>query len=382
MLVKGGAVEPGQPVGVLGEVARHPIDDHPDARLVAPVDEVHEVVRRAEAGGGSEVADHLVAPAPAERVLHDGQQLDVGVAHLGDVGHQRVGQLPVGEPAVVRPAHPGAEVDLVNRNRLLQPVGLGPAGQPLAVVPLVFADVPDHRGRLRRHLGGEGVRVGLHLLVAAEPRADVVLVRHPLADLRDEYLPDAAVALAHRVPPCIPVVEVTDDAHRRRVRGPDGEADAPDAFHLHQVRAEGLVGLVERPLAVQMQLEVGEQRPEAVRVFLLDGRTVMAGDAQPVGARVAIEAGGEDALGMHALHRETPPRGDHFHCGGVGQEGPHLPSGVLPSAVHCVRAENAERIAVVAADEGLDFLAGHRIESSQPAARAGCKPLLSQGWSA
>ena len=49
----------------------------------------------AVAAGGREVAAHLVAPAAVVGVLHDGQQLHMGIAHLGDVGDQQIGQLGV-----------------------------------------------------------------------------------------------------------------------------------------------------------------------------------------------------------------------------------------------------------------------------------------------
>ena len=75
------AVEEGQAVGVFGEVGGNPIDDHAEAGLVAAVHQVLEIVGRAEARGGREIADHLVAPRAGERMLHDGQQLDVRVAH-------------------------------------------------------------------------------------------------------------------------------------------------------------------------------------------------------------------------------------------------------------------------------------------------------------
>ncbi len=74
VLVEMRAVEIGQPVAVLREMRRHPVDDHADALLVAAVHEVLEVVRRAEAGRRRIVADGLVAPGPVERMLADRQQ--------------------------------------------------------------------------------------------------------------------------------------------------------------------------------------------------------------------------------------------------------------------------------------------------------------------
>ena len=53
VLVEGRAVEADQPVHVLGEVARHPVEDHPDTGLVALVDESTEIVRAAEAAVGA-----------------------------------------------------------------------------------------------------------------------------------------------------------------------------------------------------------------------------------------------------------------------------------------------------------------------------------------
>ncbi len=100
VLVQRGAVEAAQAVGVAGEVGRHPVDDHADAVLVAVVDEVHEILRRAVAAGGGVVADGLIAPAAGERMLADRQQLDVRVAHLQAVVDQLVGQFAIGEPAM------------------------------------------------------------------------------------------------------------------------------------------------------------------------------------------------------------------------------------------------------------------------------------------
>ena len=125
VLVERRAVEVGQPVRVLREVRRHPIDDHADARLVAAVDEVHEIVGRAEARGGREVADHLVAPRSGERMLHDGQQFDVRVAHLLHVLHQLDGQLAIGQRSVpCGPRSQRFQVHFVDRHRRFQQVGL------------------------------------------------------------------------------------------------------------------------------------------------------------------------------------------------------------------------------------------------------------------
>ncbi len=99
VLVEGGAVEAGQGPLVAGEVGRHPVEQHADAVGVEAVDEgLERLGRPPHRGRGVERRD-LVAPRPAEGVLHHRQQLDVGEAHVGDVGGQLVGQLGVGRAA-------------------------------------------------------------------------------------------------------------------------------------------------------------------------------------------------------------------------------------------------------------------------------------------
>src|SRR5258708_32440754 len=95
---------------------RRPIENAADAILMAAVDEVHEIGGRTEAAGGGVVAEGLVAPGAVEGVLHDGEQFDVGVAKLSDVGDELFGEFAIGEPAIVvfRNATPGAEMDFVN----------------------------------------------------------------------------------------------------------------------------------------------------------------------------------------------------------------------------------------------------------------------------
>ncbi len=81
VLVERRAVEPAQGPVVLGEVAGHPVEDHADARLVQPVDQVAQLVRATQARHRGEVVGDLVAPRRLERVLGHRHELDVREAH-------------------------------------------------------------------------------------------------------------------------------------------------------------------------------------------------------------------------------------------------------------------------------------------------------------
>jgi hypothetical protein len=79
------AVEVGQTVGVGREVRWHPVENDGDAVLVQVIHQVHEILRRAVARSGSEIAGGLVSPGTVEGMLHHRQEFHVSEAHAPHV---------------------------------------------------------------------------------------------------------------------------------------------------------------------------------------------------------------------------------------------------------------------------------------------------------
>ena len=82
VLVERGAVEARQRESIGREVRRHPVEDHADAGPMKGIDQRAQIVRRAEASGGGEIAGGLVAPGFVQRMLGDRQQLDMREAEI------------------------------------------------------------------------------------------------------------------------------------------------------------------------------------------------------------------------------------------------------------------------------------------------------------
>ena len=307
------AVEIAQAVRIVGEVGGHPVEDDAVAMPVQGVDEVGEVVGRAESRRRGEVADRLVTPAPVERVFGDRHQLDVREVGVVEVGDELVGQLAVVEKrtAVLAASFPRAQVNLVDGDRLVEALPLGRVGEPFLVVPGKLRDVPDDRGRPGPHLRGEAVGVGLVNEIAVVAALDLVLVDFALAEVGDEDLPDPrGAAIAHRMPAAVPVIEIADDADPLRIGRPDGEMNAAKALMGPDVGTEPLVIAVVRPFAQQVQVKIGEDRPEEIGIDEIPRMPLVVFHREPIGksAVPAGEAGHEKTIRVNSLHRDPLAR--------------------------------------------------------------------------
>ena len=323
MLVQRGAVESGQRPVVLGEVGRHPVDDHGDVPGVQVVDEVAEVVGRSEACRRRVVRRDLVTPGAAERVLGDGQELDVGEALLDGV----IGQL-VREFAVAEALAPRREVDLVDAHRLTLGRGPFPARDPRVVGPDMFGHGDPGRG-CRGRAGAEGHGVGL-VADDAVGAMDPELVVGPVADVGDEDLPHPADPdLAHRRNAPGPVVEVADHGDTVGIRRPHGEGGAVHVAVGGRVRrhprTEGVPQFLVAALAEQMDVDVAEARQEPVTVGHDEFRGAPGGigvdDAVPVVHEVGHRHGDHPQVVGLAGHRMIDSADDRRHRDRVRAQG-------------------------------------------------------------
>src|ERR1700730_5293219 len=169
--------------------------------------------------------------------------------------------------------------------------------------------VPTERVRAYHHGCGRGGRLGLLcdgiglLRQTSAPDADdIELVASARANARDEQFPDArAVAKAHAVAARVPSVEVAAHRNAACVRGPDRKARAGYPLHRHGIRAERLREVKVSSFVEQMQVDVAQQRPEAVWVLAL---LVPFG---PVDAKQIRRGIADKALEESVLHMIEPP---------------------------------------------------------------------------
>ena len=225
-------VEAGQAVVVLAKMPRHPVQQHAQSPFVGPVDEVHEILRRAVATGHRVVTGLLVAPGHVERMLCHRQQLQMGVAHLHRVVDQRMRQFPVVQERAVRTAPPGAQMHFVNVERPRIDRVFPLSGEPGVVGPLEITGV-YHPGRgARPQFGRKSERVGFDADLAGLV-LNRIFVKRTGADARHEQSPDARIGdPVHAEAVATPLVEIAFNPDVGRVRRPDREAGAPLAVLL------------------------------------------------------------------------------------------------------------------------------------------------------
>ena len=221
-LIAAGAVELVQAVLILGEMGRHPVQQHADVRLVAAIHKFHELLRRTVAVCRSIIARHLVAPGGFIGVFRQGHQLHMGIAHLPEVRDQLVSQLLIVVATAVRLAFPGAEVHFIDVDGAVEDFSLALAAAEVAVAPDIAVKVADHAGILRQSLGTEAIGIGLVDFGAVGP-ADTIFVGLPLPGILGKGLPDAVFQSGHGQIVLIPKVPVAGHGDFTGIGGPDAE---------------------------------------------------------------------------------------------------------------------------------------------------------------
>ena len=150
----------------------------------------------------------------------------------------------------------------------------------------------------------------------------------------------------HGMPASVPEIEIPDDADAACVRGIEREYDAGHAVMHDRMRAELVVELQMRAFVEQVQIEVGEDREEAVGILHLDG-VVAEAHAQPVTAVMARDRAGKQARLVHARQLALLAVFEHDRdMGGVRHEHPH--DGLVAFEM---RAEEIERVGVMADEQ-------------------------------
>ena len=238
VLVAAGSIEGPQRVPIRGKVRRNPVDDDADSRLMALIDELHEVVRSSEAAGHREVTGGLITPRAVKRKLVDRHQLDVRVSEFLHVLDQSRRDLAIVEvlPAVSR-AFPRSQMHFINRYRLLVPVHGFPVSDPGSVPPVVAAEIVNDRGALGRDFRGKGVGINL-LQQIAIAGAHGELVGIAMLQAGNESPPDAAVARIQGIAAMHPRVLVAQNSDLRGIRRPDMKCHAGNAITGVQVCAQ------------------------------------------------------------------------------------------------------------------------------------------------
>ena len=90
------AIKLRQPVGIVGKMRRHPVQNHADTGHVTGIDERGKIIWRAITGRRRKLRQGLITPGTTERVLHDRHQLDMGEAQLLHIRDQAIRQLRPG----------------------------------------------------------------------------------------------------------------------------------------------------------------------------------------------------------------------------------------------------------------------------------------------
>ena len=168
----------------------------------------------------------------------------------------------------------------------------------------------------------------------------------------------------------VPAVEVADHADPPRIGRPDGEGDAVRLADLAGMRAQPVIQVLMCPFAHQVQVVLGEQRGEGVRVGDTLRHARLPLHIQPVrGGRLARDDQAKQPGGMQHAHGQRlrilrilriGRLGDDPDGLRAGQERAHDPD-APPIELGAAGAKHVERRAMPTRDERRDGAGVQRI---------------------
>ena len=156
----------------------------------------------------------------------------------------------------------------VNAYRGVKSLAFLARGHPFSIVPPVAVQVPDHGSRFGAQLGRKPKGSDFIADVALVAGLDFIFVQIPLSQTGNEDFPQTGCPpRPHGVASAVPLVEITDHAHPLGAGRPHRKMDPCHALVVDQVRTEFVVQPEVIAFRKKVQIELGQKRREAIRVF-------------------------------------------------------------------------------------------------------------------
>jgi hypothetical protein len=319
---------------------------------MAVIHEVHEVMGRTKATGRSKIPRDVVSPGTIEGVFGYRKELEVCISHFLNIFNQKMRQVPVVEKGVVWTSFKGSQVHFVNIHRTFQKVGVFSRFHPLFVMPGKSFQVINDGSGFRTDLKEETVGIGLQKKMTGFG-FHLEFIKGIFSYSRDEDFPYSGVLEGtHTVDSAVPPVKVSHHTHSLGIGGPDGEMGSRYTLSLYEVRSQFLIGVVVGSFIKKMEIEIGKERWERVRVGEEMFCAVLL-DFEQVGKRFStLQNSLEKSFFVDFRKRKSVPPFlfDHRYTLYSGKKDPYDDS--LRNPVH---SQNREGITAVPTDHCLNY---------------------------
>ena len=215
--------------GILREARAGPFHDNADPLPVQCVHHGPELVRSTVPGGGRIETGALVSQRLVQRMLHQRQQLDMGIVHFCRVIRKLLPELRIRHSAV-----PSAGISLESRERHLFRRVLLPRLHPGFIGPAESVRCRYHGSGARSQFGFPGVGICLQADLPVRP-LDLILVEFPGLHAGKKDLEHAAfIKLPHLMTSSVPSVEGPDYRDPHGAGCPDSKTDSGNPPELHR----------------------------------------------------------------------------------------------------------------------------------------------------
>ena len=129
---------------VLREMGRYPVQNDTDLISMQIIDHPCEIFRCSIPGCRCIITSHLISPGTVKRMLRDPHQLHMCITHFFNIFGNCSGKLSICIETFIFPsrmAHPGTNMCLIDRHRLMLMIPGLSVGHPFCIRPFYILDI-------------------------------------------------------------------------------------------------------------------------------------------------------------------------------------------------------------------------------------------------
>ena len=219
----------------------YPVQNDANSFLMALVDQIPEIFRRAITGSRCKITSYLIAPRIIKRIFGNGHQFNMRIMHLFYIGGNFISKLAIVKRMAVRIGSPGTYMHFVNIHGAFIGIRLPAFFEPPLILPTIIPQWINLRSCPRPGFCMKSVRIRFHQ-ISPIGRFYTVLIGAVNREILYFYFPDTGISFFQWILCPIPLVKFPNQGYGFCMGCPDPKHHPLRVWNL--VRAKKFIGFM------------------------------------------------------------------------------------------------------------------------------------------